>query len=319
MKLDWSALNDDISVLPRILYFEEFPDPAFRFGLDEFFRKALFFTIPLKESDISFKKTEMANVSLEQRTIEDCQNLVLTLKEDQFSDQFDDLIIDIVWQCSQTEDNGKKDFFISLCNKWFEFLQPAHVRLSSSDLKGIFGELTLLNDLLDSPDFDTNCILDSWKGPFGKGHDFELGQLHIEVKSIESSLDLIHISSEYQLDFLEGQRLVLCVMNFSNNPYSSQSVSDLVNTIITKLRSKSGVDIGKYYSALRKTGLSLNDMNQYDSDRFFVSCRYYYDSSLEGFPSIRRINLADDLLSVNYSLSTAKLEKYQLTELIHLL
>lgn len=109
------------------------------------------------------------------------------------------------------------DLFLRRVAAWQEFMsRSADRRLSSEQEVGLFGELTLLDEIMNAgvPAID---VVGGWEGPADGLQDFVLGTGAIEVKSsIATTGFLARIGSLEQLDdaarqplYLAAQRLVL--------------------------------------------------------------------------------------------------------------
>lgn len=313
MDLLWDSLYTDKSDLPRVLFFEELSGGYFRYGLDKDLNRSLFFQIPDNSNICFVAPVLLANIKLEEVQIEGNEHLALILLNGDFNALFDDLIKDMVEQTKEVPIPDLKSSFVSLCSKWFEFLQPGLNALSDQQLKGLFAELSFLNYLIDNSVYSYNDILESWKGPYGKGHDFELGINHFEIKGIDEFKNVVRISSEYQLDYLSGQTLTLVVSRFTNSSIEQFTIHDIINEIFELLRSRPGTNIKLFWNALNKAGLNILKLHEFDSSKFFINSIEYYCVSTSEFPGITRNSLSDNIMSVSYELSLINLEAFKLT------
>ena len=107
--------------------------------------------------------------------------------------------------------------FIGRIRAWQSFMsRPKSGRMSDESELGLFGELFVLEALLDAGLSDVDAVA-CWQGPFGNLHDMSFGGGAIEVKTTQSSAGFpLRISSLEQLDeavvpllFLAGVRAVL--------------------------------------------------------------------------------------------------------------
>lgn len=312
MKLHWDVLLNDEGRFPRTLLFEEFSDERFRYGINEKSQPCLFFHFPAQVKGVVVSPVTMVNISFEETTVEGKPTLILTLLNQNFSHLFDDLIINIVDQTRITNDKYIKSAFISLCNKWFEFFESTDGSLTEYELQGIYAELYFLKFLLETSRFHSNELLSAWKGPFGKGHDFEIGDLHFEIKGISSYRSLVPISSEFQLDYLSGQQLYLAVMMFSPENVNGTSLSDITGEIAFILRSRTGVNIALFWNALKMTGLNTSNIEQYNAYTFTISRTDYYNCCATDFPALRRSHLPDAIRNIKYEVSLSEINVYKL-------
>ena len=69
---------------------------------------------------------------------------------------------------------------LRIVGQWQDLMRADSVRLSRESLAGLFGELLLLEDIVDAaPASDLDC----WVGPEGQRHDFLRGAIAVEVKT----------------------------------------------------------------------------------------------------------------------------------------
>jgi hypothetical protein len=316
MKLDWDILlNDNSTHFPKTLFFEESTAARFRYGINTELQYCLFFRLPPDIRDTPAEPVTMANISLAEEIIEGHPTLILTLLNDNSKNLFSDLIISLVSQTSKVEDRLIKAAFIRLCNEWFELFDPLASGLNRQELQGIFAELCFLRYLLTESGSSADHILSSWKGPFGKGHDFELGEHLFEVKSIAENNPLVHISSEYQLDYLAGQHLFLVVYTFSSLPTGGITIDDIVQEITGILLSRTRINMTLFWTALCKTGLSSANLSDYDGHIFSIKSLSSYTCQPDDFPSVKRTNLPDAVRNVKYEIALSGLTLYEIDDI----
>lgn len=320
MKLDWKTLLSDTgNRYPKTLYFELDGAQSFRYGIDENGGYCLFFAFPPTAGNQTIVPIERAKITLKEETFNHQPSLVLTLLDPNLVSQFSDLIINIVSEVLLDIGN-QKNKFIQICNEWFELFEPASGQLNRQDLQGIFAELTFLKYLLQHSAFHFNDILSFWKGPFGKGHDFELGNNNnFEVKSISDGVALVHISSEFQLDGFDSQRLVLVVSKFMSSPPDGKHIRELTEEIHLLLKTQAGIRMNLFWNALSKTGLVISSLATYDSHIFEINTTSVYDCSNLSFPALKRSEMSDTIRNVRYDLALPDLAGFLLNDLSELI
>jgi hypothetical protein len=319
MKLQWDILLNDDARFPRLLFFAEFSDDRFRYGINSEMQYCLFFDFGAKAGNIPVEPVVRANISLEEKIEDGKPSLILTLLNDNARNLFNDLILSIVSQTREIKSGSVKAGFISICNDWFDLFEPLTGQLSHIDLQGIFAELSFLKYLLANSRLPYNEILAAWKGPYGKGHDFELGENHFEIKSIAEFKQTANISSEYQLDWLEGQNLLLGVSEFGGDKSAQITIGHLVSEITTTLRALTGIKINLFYTALNKAGLDQNALNEYDHHTFTIVSTRWYDCTMPGFPALKRSSLPDAVRNIKYELALGSIKQYLIDDLTHLI
>lgn len=314
MKLQWDILLNDDTRFPRLLSFAEFSDERFRYGINAQMQYCLYFYFE-EANNSPLEPLIRANISLEEKSEEGRQALVLTLLNDNAKNLFSDLIISIVDQTRSIEKSSAKAGFVMICNEWFELFEPITGQLSKSDIKGIFAELTFLKYLMLNSRFNYNDILISWKGPFGKGHDFELSDNHFEIKGISEYKSSVQISSEYQLDYLDGQKLLLGVIEFGNIEAELVTLMVLVDDIAVMLRSVSNSNMNHFWNCIGKAGLNYNTLQDYNQYQFAVKNIFWYDCAQPGFPALKRSELPDMIMNIRYDLSLNGITDYLINDI----
>ena len=73
---------------------------------------------------------------------------------------------------------------------------------------GLYGELTLLKELLEVSD-DFKSTLEGWRRPALSTHDFDFGEIGYEVKTTGFSTNTVKIQSENQLEKFNHDKLFL--------------------------------------------------------------------------------------------------------------
>lgn len=315
MKLDWDLLYKDDSAFPRLLHFGEFSDDRFRYGINEDFQHNLYFYFPADKNNKPIQALTMANVSFREDIIDGRAAVILTLLNENLKTLFNDLIGSLVLQTRQQESNGSKFAFISLCNEWFELFNPLASQLTKPDIQGIFAEVYFLKYLLTESKVSFNDILVGWKGPFGKGHDFELGDNLFEVKSRIENNPFVNISSEYQLDYLSGQNLLLVVCEFSNQVGEGINISTLIYETAAILRTQLGINMNVFWIALGKVRLTYSNLNDYDDYFFNLKSINSYRCNALNFPSVRRSLIPDAVRNVKYELALNVLDPFKQDDL----
>ncbi len=159
---------------------------------------------------------------------------------------------------------------------WHELLRSGS-QLSVEQLAGLFGELTVLNTLLDlRPD----CLF-SWKGPRREPQDFIIGTRAVEVKATSApDGQAVRIHGIDQLVTPVGGGLMLWWMRLDTSSMSGVSVPDRVETTAQRLPRPH-----ELWQLLARAGYYLADRERYDNIRFSIAeqQRYLVD---DDFPRI---------------------------------
>lgn len=286
--------------------------PDLYVGITPAGQRCLILRLPIGyEAD--FHSSVKQNLSLELYT--ETKWVVLTLLDELFNDLFDDLIFSIY---NKIRNAAEADRYVSdllkTYYKWSEFFQDSNSNaLSDATIKGIFGELVALHEMIrEQPSALLNDLLNSWKGPFDTGHDF-IGELkNTEVKTKEQTATHIKISSEYQLQADAGKTLELQVVDLETDPAGGFSLKDAVMLLRDNITSRLG-DYTIILHALSQKGLTPRNLTEYDHLRF-LPLRITGYAVNEGFPRIIRSELTDTINTVRYKINLSLVSGYILFE-----
>ena len=188
LKIKWSDLSENTvtSGFRSIRISAECISDLF-IGVNKDANRCLILSVPAS-FDIEFKAIMKENLTIEY--FKEKKLIVLHLTDNSYYDLFDDLVLSLYQRIKGIAlvNEYSKEFFQTFY-KWSEFFQDKRSEfLSENVIKGLFGEVLILKRLVDQANFSTiNDILNSWKGPYDKGHDFEMNTVDIEVKTKDIS------------------------------------------------------------------------------------------------------------------------------------
>jgi len=287
--------------------------PEINIGFNSKLNRCLLLELP-KVHNVDFQKSVKQNLTLS--FFKETGYIVLELVDQSFTDLFDDLIISIyqyIYKLSEVDEYSK--IFIQMFYKWSEFFDDKKSEKLSQDLiKGIFGELYILNNLIEvTNSSNLNDLLSAWKGPYDKGHDFELDQKNIEVKTKELSKQSVKISSEYQLELEAMKKLELLVLSVESNTIKAQSLSTLLTDTKTKIINKLG-DFSIILTALAQKNITTQNIYMYDNYRFEAINEVIYDCTDEVFPKLIKSNTPQAIGSIQYTLHLSYLDEFILSK-----
>ena len=283
--------------------------PEINIGFNSKLNRCLLLELP-QVHNVDFQKSIKQNLTLS--FFKDTGYIVLELIDQSFIDLFDDLIISIyqhIYKLSDVDEYSK--IFIQMFYKWSEFFDDKKSEKLSQDIvKGIFGELYILKNLIEiTNSSNLNDLLSSWKGPYDKGHDFELDLKNIEVKTKELSKQSIKISSEYQLEHEAMKSLELLVLSVESNTINAQPLSSLLFDIKTKIINKLG-DFSIVLTALAQKNITMQNVYLYDNFRFEAINEIIYDCTDESFPKLTKSNTPQSIGAIQYTLHLSYLEEF---------
>lgn len=176
------------------------------------------------------------------------------------------------------------------------FLQK-RASFNESKLKGLVGELIVLQQLLD-----LNKTVYGWIGAQGEPIDFVYDDIQIEVKSVENISKPVSVSS---LEQLSNERINLLVNNLSpceRGEDGSFNLEDIGNMVLSKLNSN---DEKEYWSKqLNELGLIFNDLPPFIVGKHYkLKEQRVYNKSME-LPWIDRDSnsLSERIIEVKYTI-----------------
>ncbi len=260
--------------------------------------------------EIRLKGTDKEKLKIEYLKF---KNLILIkLNDFNFIDLFNDLILSLyskIRNIPEAKDSSKE--LINSFYKWSEFFDDRlNSKLSTEEIKGLFGELFVLREFLDqSNPSNINNILDSWKGPFDTTNDFIFDKKNIEIKTKEASKSTVRISSEYQLEQKFDKDLDLLVVSILTDFNNGKSIFDLLNEILQVIRGKNG-DLSVLYRALIQKGLTIESSKEYNNYRYIVVRTNTYNCGIEGFPKLSVSNLPKEITKLKYDLRINTLDNF---------
>ena len=287
--------------------------PEINIGLNSKFNRCMLLELP-SEHNVDFQTMAKKNLTL--RFFKDTGYIVLELTDSDYFDLFNDLIISIysyIYELNDVDEYSK--IFIQMFYKWSEFFDDkASDKLSLESVKGIFGELFVLRNLIEKSDsFKLNDTLNSWRGLYDEAHDFVFEDKNVEVKTKDVSHLAVKISSEYQLEEELDKGLELLVLSVDIDYVKGNSLRSMVDDIKELTVNKMG-DFSIVLTALSQKNISMLNIYQYDNYRFLVHEQTVYDCRKEGFPRLTKINTPNAVANIRYTLQLSYLVNYLISK-----
>jgi len=287
--------------------------PEINIGLNSKFNRCMLLELP-SEHKVDFQTMAKKNLTLS--FFKDTGYIVLELTDSDYFDLFNDLIISIysyIYELKDVDEYSK--IFIQMFYKWSEFFDDkASDKLSLESIKGIFGELFVLKNLIEKSDsFKLNDTLNSWRGLYDEAHDFVFEDKNVEVKTKDISHLAVKISSEYQLEEELDKGLELLVLSVDIDYVKGDSLRSMVDYIKDLTVNKMG-DFSIVLTALAQKNISMSNIYQYDNYRFLVNEQTIYDCRKEGFPRLTKINTPNAIANIRYTLQLSYLANYLISK-----
>ena len=225
---------------------------------------------------------------------------VLVLKREEDRELFQHLCDDIVEACrSKVGDQAFLSATIRRAWKWHSLLRggPSQ-RLGPEEQQGLIGELLFLERLLDH--LKPKAAIEAWRGPLDEPKDFVFADRAVEVKARHASKDAVKISSENQLQVIEGQILSLAVFALSASADNApQSIT--LDALVVRVRGKLTLVDPSAEEGFDARLLSAGYSMEHDySDTWWAEIGANAYAVGERFPRIEAISLPPGVSSVTY-------------------
>lgn len=282
--------------------------PDLFMAIDKDGRRCLILFLPIESAELRDK--EMENLSL--IFIPQKEATLIRLQNANFIDLFNDLITSIYQKINDINDlTIASSTFISIFSKWTHFFEPSNkLKLSEDEIRGVFGELSYLNNVLQmSSPGDGEKTIESWQGPFNKSNDFIFESKNVEIKTKLDSASTVRISSEFQLEREFDKALELCVISLKYDLSNGLSISDILSKIVDHCRLHF-IDLVGLYRALGKLSLTPSNIVEYNNFRYIISNVTIYDAGKSAFPKICTSNLPEEISNVKFSLRVSTLDSF---------
>ena len=238
--------------------------------------------------------------------------IYIKLKDSNFNQLFNDFILSIYSEINLVSDSEKAALlFIEIFYKWSNFFEKSNSRtLTDEQIQDLFGELFALNSQIKNSNYSTiNNTLNSWKGPYDFVNDFEYELKNIQVKTKIHSNDYVKILNEYELEKELNKDLELFLVSIRIDLVKGRSLKDLLIEVIKQTKIHSG-DLLILYKAINYSGITINNLEQYDNYRFVATKTEIFDAGNYGFPKLSTSNISDKISNLRYELKVTHLQKY---------
>jgi hypothetical protein len=230
------------------------------------------------------------------------------------SEVFNPLASDIAGTAhSEPDDDKTVRSAIERFEHWRQMLQSiTSSGLSTSNRRGLFGELSLLRDLLlaSLPQGDA---VRAWTGPTGAHQDFQFDQAAIEVKtSTGKEPQTLVINSERELDDTGIGCLILAHYSLDERlggtGESLNSLADRSRILVTNAAARELLD-----SLLVRYGYLSDQRSLYDEPRYTIRRQRFWRVG-GSFPRITEADLRPGVGDCEYRIVVAGLDQYVLSD-----
>lgn len=232
--------------------------------------------------------------------------VVMELLDKELEVPFACFCVDVIESLNGVEPQGRATILADVIYRWDQFFTHiSDITLSKVRQRGLFAELFWLRRLLSTDMADLE-VVQSWKGPLQKAHDFDTNGKVVEVKStITKEPREVIISNERQLDDRNLEGLYLFVLTLDVHE-AGESLPQLVDEISERLGEGSAA--AKY-----KRKLMLSRYLNADAEKYTGKYLIRHEEIFcvrEGFPRIYELPVGTG--NVRYSVQIAACKPFQL-------
>jgi hypothetical protein len=224
------------------------------------------------------------------------------------SELFDDILATMLTELATDSTEQPDAVCKRVLDEWRELLRRRGGLLGDDALRGLFGELVVLEQILDA---SSTHDLSVWRGPDREPHDFRLPGGDLEVKTLGVTGSMVRIHGIEQLEPSEDGELHLIVVRLSAD-HDGLALPDLIERIHPKANDRRAFTV-----ALARAGYSETDAQHY-RDRRFTIMQIGALSVDDEFPRIAPSSLADmlpdEVSSLSYTLDLSLLLPRALTD-----
>lgn len=184
---------------------------------------------------------------------------------------------------------------------WGGFLRNSTVRLDERSVRGLFAELSALEQFL-VPALGWEGALLAWTGPTGTAQDVSTDRLALDVKSTAEGESLITISSIEQLDPPDQRtvRLLQAAM--------IEGAGESLHGLIDRLKTSAAVSGAQALLTARLVQAGATDivLSNLEENLMTVTTWQLHRVDAPGFPRIRRDAVHSGIINANYRIDLAR-------------
>lgn len=270
------------------------------------------FIMKLKSDDLSFTfQNRFAGVEVYITQDKRNPELYILLQDEKLTDVFAYFIEDVIVSLQDISDSTIALSIVKeRINYWrLLFSKLSGDILSAEQQRGLFGELYLLNKLLDEVKGTNNhTVINGWHGPLALNQDFRFNNLALEVKVTKKNNPSIKITNEYQLDRSGLTDLFLFFIRINEFPGQNNTLCQLINKIRLKLQDNC---LFEFNEKLKKAGVYPDfEDSDYNSVSYSIIAEIMYNIN-ECFPSITKDSINNALFNISYEIDQRLCEDFK--------
>ena len=238
-------------------------------------------------------------------------SLGIWLTVDALRSPFGQLCQDLIDATRLANPESAGGFILARLARWRRLLEGART-ISTSELRGLVGELLVLRHCLDI--WSPTEVVDGWIGPLGAPQDFALPGLLVEAKAVQPGSPIMEISSVDQLDStgkLVIASVTLATVSAEGQGFTVGRFVSEIRGVLVDLNAPMAVlefDARLAAAGFREDGQMSNATFRSDGIRFF--------EVRDGFPALHRVQLPVGVIDATYEVALAACLPFE-TSLAH--
>jgi hypothetical protein len=242
--------------------------------------------------------------------------VILSLTAGEFVEVFGSLADDLVSSLTREKNLAASvSYFYERVLQWRGLFQAGRlVGLTENEQQGLWGELWILQNLM-CPAIGLKNALESWKGPGGGIHDFEVRQLSVEVKTSSRHQDVITVSGAHQLANSADIRLAICGLMLEVFPSAGTSLAELIETIRTSIMETSPSSLAQFNALLIEAGYIDSTSSRYRTAGYIIRKLAFWEVR-DGFPRIDMAHIPPAVVDVKYSILWSGCREFEVDKLV---
>ena len=286
-------------------------NPDLNIGLSSSKNRCLILSLPLN-LNLNFFGQEKENINIIYRKDSKENAIIIELTNHYLYSYFNDTIISLFYKIKDIKDvKDSSEAFIIAVNEWCSFFANVkNDKLDLNTIQGIFGELSVLNELVYKADSTSiNYVLNSWRGLYDDNNDFYFDEKNIEIKTKRNSKTIISISSEFQLESENNKKIELLVVSIESVMVNGLTIESIVEKIKNKALLLNG-DVSILYKALKQKNLTFLTFKDYNEYQFNLVSHVSYDANKNEFPKLISSEINSSLSKITYNINLERLNDF---------
>lgn len=240
--------------------------------------------------------------------------LLIILANNSLKDIFSVLCEDLI--NSMAAENDEKVVIAELLNrleKWRSLLEKAALPgLTGEEQRGLFGELTMLDKMLERLPDRKACML-AWTGAIGKPQDFQGVGWSVEVKTcLPGNHHKIQINGERQLDTRGLDFLALHQVIIEKSNSEGISLNAMVDNVTERLKDDFSL-LTRFRSLLAEAGYFDHQRDLYEEPQYVVRQENSFEVK-EEFPRIQPDEIRRGVDGLRYTISVSDCIQWKISE-----